>query len=119
MKRRQFIHGVVVYTVLGTRSVRAQPIVPVVGFLAPGSAALTEIVGAFRQGLARVAKSNITTVPVVFYMGEDPVSLGVVQSFNRPGGNLTGVATLSSAVMAKRMELLNELVPRAEVFAVL
>jgi len=68
---------------------------------------------------AAAAKSAITTVPVVFYMGEDPVSLGVVQSFNRPGGNLTGVATLSSAVMAKRLELLRELAPRAEVFAAL
>jgi putative ABC transport system substrate-binding protein len=68
---------------------------------------------------AVAAKAAITTVPVVFYMGEDPVSLGVVQSFNRPGGNLTGVATLSSAVMAKRLELLRELTPRAEVFAAL
>jgi putative tryptophan/tyrosine transport system substrate-binding protein len=68
---------------------------------------------------AVAAKSTVTTIPVVFYMGEDPVSLGVVQSFNRPGGNLTGVATLSSAVMAKRLELLRELVPRAEVFTAL
>jgi len=75
----------------------------------------------FAMGAASAvaAKSAITTIPVVFYMGEDPVSLGVVQSFNRPGGNLTGVATLSSAVMAKRLELLRELAPRAEVFAVL
>jgi ABC-type uncharacterized transport system substrate-binding protein len=52
-------------------------------------------------------------------MGEDPVSLGLVPSFNRPGGNLTGIATLSSAVMAKRLELLREITPRAEVFAAL
>ena len=52
-------------------------------------------------------------------MGEDPVSLGVVPSFNRPGGNLTGVATLSSAVMAKRLEILREMAPKAEVLAVL
>jgi putative ABC transport system substrate-binding protein len=64
-------------------------------------------------------KKTITATPVVFYMGEDPVSLGIVQSFNRPGGNLTGVATLSSAVMAKRLELLRELAPRAGVFAAL
>ncbi len=63
--------------------------------------------------------ASAVAAPVVFYMGEDPVSLGVVQSFNRPGGNLTGVATLSSAVMAKRLELLRELAARAEVFAVL
>jgi len=52
-------------------------------------------------------------------MGEDPVGLGLIPSFNRPGGNLTGVATLSSAVMAKRLELLHEITSRAEVFAVL
>ena len=65
------------------------------------------------------AKAAATTIPVVFYMGEDPVSLGLVPSLNRPGGNLTGVATLSSAVMAKRLEMLKEFVPRAEDFAAL
>jgi putative tryptophan/tyrosine transport system substrate-binding protein len=68
---------------------------------------------------AVAAKQATTTIPIVFYMGEDPVSLGVVSSFNRPGGNLTGVATLSSAVIAKRLELLRELAPKAEVFAAL
>ena len=68
---------------------------------------------------ALAAKQATTTVPVVFYMGEDPVSLGLVPGFNRPGGNLTGVATLSSAVIAKRLELLRELAPKAEVFAAL
>jgi putative ABC transport system substrate-binding protein len=66
-----------------------------------------------------VAKQATTTIPVVFYMGEDPVGLGLVRSFHRPGGNLTGVATLSSAVMAKRLELLHEIAPRADIFAVL
>ena len=65
------------------------------------------------------AKQATTTIPVVFYMGEDPVGLGLIPSFNRPGGNLTGVATLSSAVMAKRLELLHEIAPRADVFAAL
>ena len=52
-------------------------------------------------------------------MGEDPVGLGLVPSFNHPGGNLTGVATLSSEVMAKRLELLHEIAPRADAFAAL
>jgi putative ABC transport system substrate-binding protein len=65
------------------------------------------------------AKEATTTIPVVFYMGEDPVGLGLIPSFNRPMGNLTGVATLSSAVMAKRLELLHEIAPRADVFAAL
>ena len=65
------------------------------------------------------AKRATSTIPVVFYMGEDPVSLGLIASFNRPGGNLTGVATLSSAVMAKRLQLLQEIAPRTDVFAAL
>ena len=65
------------------------------------------------------AKAATTTIPVAFYMGEDPVSLGLVPSLNRPSGNVTGVATLSSAVMAKRLEQLHEFAPRAEVFAAL
>ncbi len=71
-------------------------------------------------GAASVAaKSATTTIPVAFYTGEDPVSLGLVPSLNRPSGNLTGVATLSSAVMAKRLEELHEFAPRAGVFAAL
>jgi putative ABC transport system substrate-binding protein len=71
-------------------------------------------------GVAPVAaKAATTTTPIVFYMGEDPVSLGLVPSLNRPSGNLTGVATLSSAVMAKRLEQLHEFAPRAGVFAAL
>src|SRR5262249_12550132 len=65
------------------------------------------------------AKTATTSIPIVFYMGEDPVNLGLVPSLNRPGGNLSGIATLSSAVMAKRLELLNEIDPRAAMFAAL
>jgi putative ABC transport system substrate-binding protein len=68
---------------------------------------------------ATVAAKRATTMPIVSYMGEDPVSLGLIASFNRPGGNITGVATLSSAVMAKRLQLLQEIAPRADVFAAL
>jgi putative ABC transport system substrate-binding protein len=77
------------------------------------------VIAALGVAATVAAKQATATIPVVFYMGEDPVSLGLVPSFNRPGGNLTGVATLSSAVMAKRLELLLEITPRAEVFAAL
>jgi ABC-type uncharacterized transport system substrate-binding protein len=77
------------------------------------------VIIALGGGASVAAKGATATIPVVFYLGEDPVSLGLVPSFNRPGGNLTGVATLSSAVMAKRVELLREITPRAEVFAAL
>ena len=77
------------------------------------------VITALGVAAAVAAKRATTTIPVVFYMGEDPVGLGLVPSFNHPGGNLTGVATLSSAVMAKRLELLHEIAPQADVFAAL
>jgi putative ABC transport system substrate-binding protein len=58
-------------------------------------------------------------LPIVFTIGGDPVKIGLVASFNRPGGNITGVSFLSSAVMAKMLELLHRMVPNIAVIAAL
>jgi len=68
---------------------------------------------------ALAAKSTTTTIPIVFEMGADPVAIGLVNSLNRPGGNLTGVSSLNVGVTPKRLEILHEAVPTAGVVAVL
>lgn len=65
------------------------------------------------------AKSATRTIPIVFWMGGDPVKLGVVTSLSRPGGNVTGIVSLGSILVGKRMQLLRDMVPDAKVIALL
>jgi len=65
------------------------------------------------------AKSLTTTIPIVFFVGSDPVALGLVASLNRPGGNVTGVTTLNAEVVNKRLEYMRAVLPHARSVALL
>jgi putative tryptophan/tyrosine transport system substrate-binding protein len=78
-----------------------------------------DVIAADAVTSTRAAKDATSTIPVVFISGSDPVERGLVASFARPGGNLTGVAMMVAELAPKRFELLSEMVPKASVIALL
>ena len=68
---------------------------------------------------ARAAKAATTSIPIVFVVGDDPVEIGLIMSFNRPGGNVTGISFMAAELAPKRLGMLKELVPGAAFYAAL
>lgn len=77
------------------------------------------IVATGGEPAALAAKSATSTIPIVFAIGGDPVKLGIAASYNRPGGNLTGVSLLTNTLEAKRVGLLRELLPAMATIGIL
>ena len=77
-------------------------------------------IGAFGNAApALAAQAATSTIPIVFRLGFDPVTAGLVASLNKPGGNITGIASLSEEISSKRFELLHQMMPGATLIAAL
>jgi len=77
------------------------------------------MIGAFGPPAVLAAKAATATIPIVFVTGADPLKFGFVASFNRPGGNVTGIWMVSTVLAQKRLQLVRELLPKAELIALL
>jgi len=77
------------------------------------------VIVAMDSASALAAKAASITIPVIFLIGADPVKLGLVATFNRPGGNITGVSVLFNTLVAKQLEALRETVPQADLIGLL
>ena len=76
-------------------------------------------IATFSLPAVRAAKAATTTIPIIFTTGANPVTAGLVASFNKPGGNLTGISMSEQAMANKQIEMLHEIVPKAEVMGVI
>jgi putative ABC transport system substrate-binding protein len=77
------------------------------------------VIGAMTLPSALAAKSATSIIPIVFYIGLDPVQYGFVESFARPGGNMTGISSFNNRLNPKRLEILHELLSEATVLGFL
>jgi putative ABC transport system substrate-binding protein len=77
------------------------------------------VIAAISPSAALAAKSATTTIPTVFQIGTDPVEIGLVNSLNRPGGNLTGISRMATELVPKLLELLHQAAPNADSIALL
>jgi putative ABC transport system substrate-binding protein len=77
------------------------------------------VIAAMGSPAGPAAKAATATIPIVFSIGIDPVKAGLVTSFDRPGGNATGVINFATATVTKQLELLHKIVPTAVIMAVL
>ncbi len=77
------------------------------------------VIAATSTPAVRAAKEATKTIPIVFELGDNPVRLGFVASFNQPGANVTGITQMNVEIAPKRLQLLHELIPAAHVIALL